>query len=150
MSGKKQRNFDWLIWLWFVFLAIFFTRPLILKMENEVAGEIGDNIYFIWMIGWVKKALFTLGVDPMNVWFLNYPEGWNMAHTEITPAQLAFGQIFSFLGSETFAYNAVMLLSLSFSRLSARRSPLRCLLARIRFLSRMRKSPTTVSPSAIS
>lgn len=111
MSGKKQRNFDWLIWLWFVFLAIFFTRPLILKMENEVAGEIGDNIYFIWMIGWVKKALFTLGVDPMNVWFLNYPEGWNMAHTEITPAQLAFGQIFAFLGSETFAYNAVMLLS---------------------------------------
>ena len=78
MSGKKQRNFDWLIWLWFVFLAIFFTRPLILKMENEVAGEIGDNIYFIWMIGWVKKALFTLGVDPLNVWFLNYPEGWNI------------------------------------------------------------------------
>ncbi len=111
MSEKKQRNFDWLIWLWFVFLAIFFTRPLILKMGNEVAGEVGDNIYFIWMIGWVKKALFTLGVDPMNVWFLNYPEGWNMAHTEITPAQLAFGQIFAFLGSETFAYNAVMLLS---------------------------------------
>ena len=58
MSGKKQRNFDWLIWLWFIFLAVFFTRPLILKMGNEVAGEIGDNIYFIWMIGWVKKALF--------------------------------------------------------------------------------------------
>lgn len=111
MSGKKQRNFDWLIWLWFVFLAIIFTRPLILKMGNEVAGEIGDNIYFIWMIGWVKKALFALGVDPMNVWFLNYPEGWNMAHTEITPAQLALGQFFSFFGSETFAYNAVMLLS---------------------------------------
>ena len=111
MTEKKQRNFDWLIWLWFLCLAIIFTRPLIAKMGNEIAGEIGDNIYFIWMIGWVKKALFKLGVNPMNVWFLNYPEGWNMAHTEITPAQLALGQVFAFFGSETFAYNAVMLLS---------------------------------------
>ena len=115
MSAKKQNRIDWLIWLWFIFLALFFTRLLITRMGNEVAGEIGDNIYFIWMIGWVKKALFRLGVDPMNVWFLNYPEGWNMAHTEITPAQLAFGQIFAFLGSETFAYNAVMLLSFALS-----------------------------------
>ena len=113
--AKKQRKFDWLVWLWFIFLAILFTRPLITRMGNEIAGEIGDNIYFIWMIGWVKKALFKLHVDPMNVWFLNYPEGWNMAHTEITPAQLALGQVFAFLGSETFAYNAVMLLSFALS-----------------------------------
>ena len=112
---KKQRKFDWLVWLWFIFLAILFTRPLITRMGNEIAGEIGDNIYFIWMIGWVKKAMFKLHVDPMNVWFLNYPEGWNMAHTEITPAQLALGQVFAFLGSETFAYNAVMLLSFALS-----------------------------------
>ncbi len=94
-----------------MFLAILFTRPLIAHMGNEIAGEIGDNIYFIWMIGWVKKALFKLGVNPMNVWFLNYPESWNMAHTEITPAQLALGEIFTLFGSETFAYNAAMLLS---------------------------------------
>ena len=111
MTEKIRRNVNWLVWLWFIFLAILFTRPLITRMGNEIAGEIGDNIYFIWMIGWVKKALFRLGVNPMNVWFLNYPEGWNMAHTEITPAQLALGQIFAFFGSETFAYNAVMLLS---------------------------------------
>lgn len=115
MTDKKQRKSDWLVWLWFIFLAIFFTRPLITRMGNEIAGEIGDNIYFIWMIGWVKKALFKLHVDPMNVWFLNYPEGWNMAHTEITPAQLALGQVFTLLGSETFAYNAVMLLSFALS-----------------------------------
>ena len=100
-----------LFWLWFLLLAVLFTRPLIIRMGSEIAGEIGDNIYFIWMIGWVKKALFKLGVDPMNVWFLNYPEGWNMAHTEITPAQLALSQIFTLFGSETFAYNAAMLAS---------------------------------------
>lgn len=111
----KQSSLRWyenvLVWLWFLLLSIFFTRPLIMRMGSEIAGEIGDNIYFIWMIGWVKKALFTLGVDPTNVWFLNYPEGWNMAHTEITPAQLGLAQPFAFIGSETFAYNAVMLLS---------------------------------------
>ncbi|MBQ6505451.1 MAG: hypothetical protein IJI57_16220 [Flexilinea sp.] len=110
-NNEKRRNTTWLVWLWFFVLAIVFTRPLIAHMGNEVAGEIGDNIYFIWMIGWVKKALFKLGVNPMNVWFLNYPEGWNMAHTEITPAQLALGEVFTFFGSETFAYNAAMLAS---------------------------------------
>ena len=111
MINKKHSMTGWLVWIWFLLLAVIFTRPLITRMGNEIAGEIGDNIYFIWMIGWVKKALFKLGVDPMNVWFLNYPEGWNMAHTEITPAQLAWGEIFTFFGSETFAYNAAMLLS---------------------------------------
>ncbi len=111
MSEKSHRRYTWAVWLWFILLAVIFTRPLTARMANEIAGEVGDNIYFIWMIGWVKKALFRLGVNPLNVWFLNYPEGWNMAHTEMTPAQLALAQPFAFLGSETFAYNAVMLLS---------------------------------------
>ena len=111
MAETKQRRNTWLVWLWFVFLAVIFTRPLVTRMGSEIAGEIGDNIYFIWMIGWVKKALFKLGANPLDVWFLNYPEGWNMAHTEMTPSQLALAQPFAFIGSETFAYNAAMLLS---------------------------------------
>ncbi len=111
MAEKPRRLYTWLALVWFILLAVLFTRPLISRMGNEIAGEVGDNIYFIWMIGWVKKALFKLGADPMDVWFLNYPEGWNMAHTEMTPAQLGLALPFSFIGSETFAYNAVMLLS---------------------------------------
>ena len=111
MTEKPRRGFVCPALLWFILLAVVFTRPLITRMGGEIAGEVGDNIYFIWMIGWVKKALFRLGVNPMNVWFLNYPEGWNMAHTEMTPAQLALALPFAFIGSETFAYNAAMLLS---------------------------------------
>ena len=109
--ASRRSHFSLLVWLWFLLLAVLFTRPLITRMGSEIAGEVGDNIYFIWMIGWVRKALFKLGADPMNVWFLNFPEGWNMAHTEITPAQLALGELFTVFGSETFAYNAAMLLS---------------------------------------
>ncbi len=112
MNDKtKSRLQGLLVWLWFILLAVVFTRPLIARSANEIAGEIGDNIYFIWMIGWVKKALFTLHVDPTDVWFLNYPEGWDMARTEMTPAQLAIAQIFTFIGSEVFAYNMTMLVS---------------------------------------
>ena len=46
--NKKRCSFETiLIWLWFIFLAILFTRPLLLRMGNEIAGEVGDNIYFI-------------------------------------------------------------------------------------------------------
>jgi len=36
------------------------TWPLVLHMGSALAGRIGDNIYFVWMIGWVRKALFEL------------------------------------------------------------------------------------------
>ena len=68
MNDKtKSRLQGLLVWLWFILLAVVFTRPLIARSANEIAGEIGDNIYFIWMIGWVKKALFTLHVDRKSV-----------------------------------------------------------------------------------
>jgi hypothetical protein len=94
------------------------TWPLITRMNSAMIGLIGDNIYFVWMLGWFKKALFELGVNPFNVWFLNYPEGWNMAYTEITPVQLAISLPFTFLGGPTFAYNAGMLLSFTLSGLT--------------------------------
>lgn len=104
--------------LFYIGLAVVFTWPLVLRMGSSMVGQIGDNIYFVWMIGWMKRALFELHVNPFNVWFLNYPEGWNMAYTEITPAMLALALPFSFMGSPTFAYNATMLLAFALSGLA--------------------------------
>ena len=106
-----SKSTNWWVGLYFSLMTIVMTWPLILKMQNQMVGQIGDNIYFVWMIGWMKKALFELHVNPFNVWFLNYPEGWNMAYTEITPAQLLLALPFSFVSSPTFAYNAAMLLT---------------------------------------
>ncbi len=100
-----------LLLLWFGGLALLFTWPLVTHMTHSVAGQIGDNIYVVWMVGWLKKALFVEHVNPLNVWFLNYPEGWNMASTEIAPAQLLLALPFSLIGGETFGYNMAMLLS---------------------------------------
>jgi hypothetical protein len=94
--------------LWFCILAVAFTWPLCQHIFREIAGEIGDNIYFIWMIGWLQKALFVLHTNPLNVSFLNYPEGWNMARTEMAPAQLVQALPFSLIGGETFGYKVTV------------------------------------------
>ena len=96
-------------------LAIAFTRPLWATLTDGIIGRIGDNIYFIWLVGWFKKAYFSLGVNPMNVWFLNYPAGWSLASTEIAPAQLAIAVPFALPGGETFGYNAALLISFALS-----------------------------------
>jgi hypothetical protein len=103
--------------LWFCILAVAFTWPLCQHIFREIAGEIGDNIYFIWMIGWLQKALFVLHTNPLNVSFLNYPEGWNMARTEMAPAQLVQALPFSLIGGETFGYNMSLLVSFVLSGL---------------------------------
>lgn len=102
---------------YFILLTVFMTWPLVTVMGNQMVGQVGDNIYFVWMIGWFKKALFDLRVDPFNVWFLNYPEGWSLAYTEITPAQLLLALPFSLFAEPTFAYNAAHMLSFALSGL---------------------------------
>lgn len=106
----------WVI-LYFSLVTVMMTWPLVTRMGSSMVGEVGDNIYFVWMIGWVKKALFELHVNPFDVWFLNYPEGWNMAYTEITPANLLLALPFSLLASPMFAYNMTLMLSFMLSGL---------------------------------
>ena len=97
--------------MYFTLLTLGMTWPLVTRMGTSVVGMIGDNVYFVWMIGWFKQALFVQHVNPFNIWFLNYPEGWSLAYTEITQANLALALPFTFIGNEFFAYNAAMMLT---------------------------------------
>ena len=120
MENKKSFIKKWFPYLaagYFLLLTVFMTWPLVTVMGDKMVGQVGDNIYFVWMIGWFKKALFDLHVDPFNVWFLNYPEGWSLAYTEITPAQLLLALPFSLFAGPTFAYNAAHMLSFALSGL---------------------------------
>ena len=100
-----------ILFLYFLILTIVMTWPLVTRMFDAMVGMTGDNIYFVWMIGWIKKALFELHVNPFNVWFLNYPEGWSLAYTEITPIQILIALPFALLRGPTFGYNCAMILS---------------------------------------
>ncbi|TFH34890.1 MAG: hypothetical protein E4G99_08550 [Anaerolineales bacterium] len=94
-----------IIFTFFMFLTIACTWPLVRVMDSRLVGQIGDNVYFVWLYGWFRKAIFELHVNPFIVPFLNYPEGCSLAHTEMSPATLAIGFPFSFIWGNVFAYN---------------------------------------------
>ena len=87
------------------------TWPLVLHMRDSVVGEIGDNIYFIFLIRWYQKAWFELGISPFFHPWLNYPQGWNLASTDTSLATTLFGLPVSLLCGPTFGYNFAMLVT---------------------------------------
>ncbi|MDD5368442.1 MAG: hypothetical protein PHQ40_05110 [Anaerolineaceae bacterium] len=109
-------------WLWavvfFTGMTLVWTWPLALRMGNSVVGTIGDNIYFVWLIEWFRKALFELHVSPVFVPFLNYPEGWNLAYTEITPAMVFLALPASLIAGPTFGYNFALMATFVLSGLA--------------------------------
>ncbi len=106
-----QRHAAWWAGLYFTGLTVFFTYPLIWRMHDEVVGQIGDNIYFIWLIRWYQQALFVLHTSPFFNSQLNYPAGWSLAATDTVPAVMLYTLPLSWIGGATWAYNAALLLS---------------------------------------
>ncbi len=96
---------------YYLAVSVVVTYPLVKNMSTHMIGQTGDNLYFVWLIDWFQKALFELHVNPFDIWFLNYPAGWSLAYTEITPAQLALALPFSLLKNPLFGYNMSMLLT---------------------------------------
>ena len=99
------------VMLYFALFSILMTWPLVLKMRDSVVGEIGDNIYFIFLIRWYAKAWFDLGISPFFHPWLNYPQGWNLASTDTSLATTLFGLLPGMLVTPTFGYNFAMLVT---------------------------------------
>jgi len=104
---------------WFVALAILFTWPLSLHAASHVVDQFGDNMQFVWLIGWFQKAIFQLHRLPLDVPQLNYPQGWNLARTEITPIQILMALPLSLLSGPVLGYNLVMMATFWLSGLTA-------------------------------
>jgi hypothetical protein len=101
-----------LAFVYFVGMSIVMTYPLIMKMRTQAIGAGGgDGTYFIWLVAWYQKAIFQQHISPFFAPYLNYPQGWNLATTDITPAMVALALPGSLLVSPTFGYNFAMLLS---------------------------------------
>lgn len=115
LNGMRDalRRVPWYCWVgvYFLLTTAVFTWPLLLRMRNSIVGDYGDNLYFIWLIGWFQKALFTLHQSPLTSDLINFPEGWNLASTEMTPVMVLTGVPFSVLMGPIFGYNASVLAS---------------------------------------
>jgi hypothetical protein len=108
---KFIRRPSFLAFVYFIVMSIIMTYPLITKMGSAAPGFGGDGSYFIWLVGWYQKALFQLRISPFFAPFLNYPQGWDLATTDITPAMVAIALPGSLLFGPTWGYNFSMLLS---------------------------------------
>jgi hypothetical protein len=106
------RQPSFLAFVYFIVMSIVMTYPLVLKMGTDAIGAGGgDGTYFIWLVAWYQKALFQLKISPFFAPYLNYPQGWNLATTDITPAMVALALPGSLLFGPTWGYNFAMLLS---------------------------------------
>ena len=104
---------------WFIALTIVFTWPLGIHAAGYVVDQFGDNMQFVWLIGWFQKAIFQLHRLPLDVPQLNYPQGWNLARTEITPIQILMGLPFSIVSGPVLGYNLVMMATFALSAVTA-------------------------------
>jgi hypothetical protein len=107
-----------LLILYFLILTCVFTRPVWTRIGSYTAGGYGDNLYFIWLIGWVKQAIFELGHLPYKSHLLNFPYGYNLATTEIAPLQLLIALPFAVLFNPVFGYNISMMATFLISGLT--------------------------------
>jgi hypothetical protein len=109
---KFIRKPSFLALIYFIVMSIIMTYPLILKMGTAaLGGGGGDGTYFIWLVGWYQKAIFQLKIYPLFAPQLNFPQGWNLATTDTTPAMVALSLPGSLLFGPTWGYNFGMLLS---------------------------------------
>jgi hypothetical protein len=111
LAGVAHRLLHVWVLLFYTILSLFMTWPLALHMRDSVLGEIGDNIYFIFLIRWYQKALFELHVSPFFHPWLNYPQGWSLASTDTSLSTTLFGLPASLLAGPTFGYNVAMLVT---------------------------------------
>ena len=108
---KFIRRPSFLAFVFYTFLTFVMTFPLILRM-NQIMGDAGgDGTYFVWLIRWYQKALFELKIYPFFNPNMNYPQGWNLASTDISPVMVALALPVSLLFGSTSGYNFSMLLS---------------------------------------
>ena len=98
-----------LLVLFFILLSLIFTRPLVYHLSTHIAGSYGDNMGFIWQIGWFKQAIFDLGQIPVKTHLLNFPYGYNLYNSEISPLQILIALPFTLVGGPVLGYNISML-----------------------------------------
>jgi len=96
---------------WFGSLSFVFTRPVAAHAADSVAGQPGDNLYFVWLFDWYERAIFELHQSPTFSPWLNFPDGWSLASTQLPQAMVWLGLPVSVLAGPVAAYNFAALAS---------------------------------------
>ena len=114
MSGKtilqKAIKSDLLAGLFFLLISAWAVYPLFAGPLRRVIGWEGDNFQYMYMLGWVAKALRTGGspfIDP----HLNPPAGLQLASTDAPFISFIVFAPLTWLTNETLTYNLLLFLA---------------------------------------
>ena len=112
MTITSQTPRGWLILAYFLALTIAVTWPLVLHLRDRVPGfYVADNYEYLWKIWWFKHTLIDLGSSPLHAPDIFYPQGFDLAHAELTPLHTIVGLPITLVWDEIITYNAFALLS---------------------------------------
>lgn len=90
----------------FSVLTLVVTWPLLFHLGTRIPGwYIADNYEYLWKMWWFKHALLELGQNPLFAPDIFYPQGFNLAHAELTPLHTVLGLPLTALFGEIVAYN---------------------------------------------
>jgi hypothetical protein len=101
----------------FLLLTIVFTWPAVRDVDSKIAGEPGDSLYFVWLIDWCERAVFELHQSPIFDPWMNYPEGWSLASTQLPLSMVVLAMPVSALAGAVAGYNFAALASFFLSSL---------------------------------
>ena len=96
---------------YFLLLAVALTWPLASVAGRSVLGDVGDSFYFIWEIGWLRSTLLGGGLPSLVATGINFPEGWYLTSTDISPGMLLLALPGALLWGPAAGYNSAALLS---------------------------------------
>ena len=94
--------------VYFLIMTVLFTRPLFGYLRTHMVGGYGDNVYFLWQIEWIRRAVFELKTMPLTSSLLNFPYGYSLLTTEIAPLQILFALPFALAGEPILGFNISM------------------------------------------
>ena len=112
MNKKRKRQKRWLVItvsIYFILMTLIFTRPLMNNILDHTVGAKNDNMYFIFQIEWIKRAIFEYHTMPLTTNLLNFPYGFSLLTTEIAPLQIVFALPFALMGEPILGYNISMM-----------------------------------------
>jgi hypothetical protein len=96
----------------FIILTLTVTWPLVLHFTDQVPGwYVADNYEYLWKMWWFKHALLDLHQSPLVAPHIFYPQGFQLAHAELSPLHTLIGLPLTWLWGEIPTYNLFSMLS---------------------------------------
>lgn len=97
-------------------LAILLLMPLVPEPTRSIPGPPGDNLEYVWKLRWFADALVQRQ-SPTFVPHLFYPNGHELALSELTPAHTLLGLPLTLLTGPTLTHNILIIASFTLTTL---------------------------------